>query len=76
MAEQEKEEARRRLGHWMSDETRQHLKAARAEWRESMKSIFPPEFVTHRQAARREALLAARSLIDHALKRIAEDDKA
>jgi hypothetical protein len=52
------------------EETRQHIKAARAEMRKSVKALFPPEFITHRRTARKEMLLAARSLIDHALERI------
>ena len=35
-----------------------------------MKSLFPPEFIEHRRAARREMLLAVRSLIDHTLERM------
>jgi hypothetical protein len=42
--------------------------------RQSVEGLFPPEFIEHRRAARREMLLAARSLIDHALKRM--DEKA
>jgi len=38
--------------------------------------MVPPEFLQHRRAARREALLAARSLIDHVLKRLEEAEKS
>ena len=38
--------------------------------------MLPPEFLQHRHAARREALLAARSLIDHVLKRLEEAEKS
>jgi hypothetical protein len=55
---------------WPPEDTRQHMRAARSEMRESYKSIFPPKFVEHRRAARREMLLALRSLIDHALDRM------
>jgi hypothetical protein len=55
---------------WPPEDTRQHMRAARSEIRESYKSIFPPKFVEHRRAARREMLLALRSLIDHALDRM------
>ncbi len=64
------------FGHKIPDDAREHLHAARAQMRESMQALFPPEFIAHRRAARREALLAARSLIDHALKRIEEAEKA
>lgn len=52
------------------EEARAHFRAARQEVRKSMEALFPPEFMHHRRAARREMLLAARSLIDHALERL------
>lgn len=55
------------------DETRRHMRNARDEMRASIESLFPPEFVQHRRRARREMLLAWRSLIDRAVQRI--DDK-
>ena len=69
MAEEKKgktEKAKR----WPPEDTRQHMRAARSEMRDSYKSLVPPKFVEHRRAARREMLLALRSLIDHALERI------
>jgi len=54
------------------DEVRQHVRAAREEMRESIKSFLPPEFVEHRKKARKEMLLAWRSLIDTALERMEE----
>lgn len=57
----------KRSGRWLPEETRQHLRSARRELRESWCALFPPEFVEHRKAARREMLLAARTLIDRAL---------
>ncbi|UCF61492.1 MAG: hypothetical protein JSV37_02090 [Anaerolineaceae bacterium] len=59
-----------KIWRWPPEDTRQHMRAARSELRESYKSLFPPEFVEHRRAARREMLLALRSLIDHALERM------
>jgi RecA/RadA recombinase len=58
------------------DEARQHMRAARMEMHRSLKALFPPAFVEHRRAARREVLLAARSLLDHALEGMAREDKA
>ncbi len=55
---------------FMPDEAREHLKAAGEEIRKSVEGMFPPGFVEHRRAARREMLLAARSLIEAALKRM------
>lgn len=59
----------KRTGRWLPEETRQHLRSARHELRESWRTLFPPEFIEHRHAARREMLLAARTLIDRALER-------
>ncbi len=54
------------------EETREHIHAAREEMRESIKGLFPPEFIEHRRNARKEMLLAWRSMIDHALERMEE----
>ena len=56
------------------EEVRQHIRAAREEFRESIKALLPPEFVEHRRRARKEMLLAWRSVIDAALERL--QDKA
>jgi hypothetical protein len=53
-------------------ETRGHLEAAGTEIRHSLEGILPPEFLDHSRRARKEFLLAARSLIDHALRRLEE----
>jgi hypothetical protein len=60
---------------WIPEDARQHLHAAHQAMREGMETFLPPEFIDHRRAARREMLLAARSLIDHALKRMDESHK-
>jgi len=54
----------------VTDETREHMKAAREEMRQSMETLLPPGFLEHRRAARKHMLLAARSMIDTALERI------
>ena len=54
----------------LPDDTRQHLQAARQAFRESIDAFLPAGFVENRRIVRREALLAARSLIDHALERL------
>ena len=59
----------------MPEDVREHLRAARDEMRETVKSILPPGFVEHRRNARREMLLAWRSLIDSALERIDEKEE-
>ena len=66
MAEDKKHREHRE---WLSDEVREHLRSARAEMRESVKAVFPPAFLEHRRAARKEFLLAARELINGAIER-------
>ncbi|MGA2110697.1 MAG: hypothetical protein ABSG98_00945 [Anaerolineales bacterium] len=60
---------------YVPEEAREHLKAAGEEMRRSIEAMFPPELATHRRAARKEALLAARSIIDAALQHIEEREK-
>ena len=77
MAERaEAEEFRERFRRDDPKEAREHIKAARGEIKKSVEAFMPPEFVAHRKAARREMLLAARSLIDHALERMSKNDAA
>lgn len=54
------------------EDVRDHMRAAREEMRESMKAFLPPGFVEHRKKARKEMLLAWRSLIDSAIERMDE----
>jgi hypothetical protein len=60
----------------LPEETRAHLRTARDEFRRSVEVFLPPEFLEHRRRARKEMLLAARSLIDHVLSRMEEGGKA
>lgn len=55
------------------EEAREHMKAARKAFRESMLSWLPPGFVQHRRAARREMLLAMRTLVDAAIDHMEKD---
>ena len=57
------------------EEVRQHARAAREELRESVKAFLPPEFFEHRKKARKEMLLAWRSMINAALERIDEKEE-
>ncbi|HVM72088.1 MAG TPA: hypothetical protein VMT91_10025 [Anaerolineales bacterium] len=57
------------------EETRQHFRAAREEFRKSVEGMLPPEFTEHRRAARKEMLLAWRSMIDATLERMEEHPK-
>ena len=66
----EKTTRRKRFEDQIPEEVRQHVRAAREEMRESIQAFLPPGFIEHRQKARKEMLLAWRSLIDSALERI------
>ncbi len=59
--------------HKMPEESRQHFRAAREEFRKSMEGIIPHGFVEHRRRARREMLLAWRSMIDSRLSRLDQE---
>jgi len=50
-------------------EAGEHMKAARESLRETFEDLLPKGFVEHRRAARRELLLAIRSLLDAAIER-------
>lgn len=57
------------LEDYVPSEAVEHMQAARAELRKSLETLLPPGFLEHRRAARREVLLAARSVLDAALRR-------
>jgi hypothetical protein len=52
---------------WVSDEAREHYRAARRELHEGIKSLLPPEYRDHHEKAHKEILLAWRTMIDDAL---------
>ncbi len=76
MAKQSKSSTDEKRWDGPQEETREHLRSARKEMRESWEALFPAEFIAHRRAARREFLMAARTLIDHALERIEAKENA
>lgn len=53
-------------------EARQHFRAAREEMRKGLETLFPEGFLDHRRNARREMLLAWRSMLDAAIQRTEE----
>jgi vacuolar-type H+-ATPase subunit E/Vma4 len=59
----------------ISEETRQHFRAARDEFHKSIEGMLPLEFAEHRRKARKEMLLAWRSMIDASLERMEEPKK-
>lgn len=69
MAEQEKKE-HQHFRDRIPEDVRQHAKNTREEMRKSWATLLPPKFVTHRRRARKEMLLAAREMINHALDRL------
>lgn len=58
------------------EDVRAHLDTARAEMRKGLETFLPAEFFEHRDTARREMLLAGRSLLDAALRRMDEKPPA
>jgi hypothetical protein len=59
----------------ISEETRQHFRAAREEFHKSIEGILPAGFAEHRRKAKQEMLLAWRSMIDATLERMDEPKK-
>ena len=55
------------------EEAREHMKAAREAMRGSYESMLPPGFLENRRKARKEFLMAMRSMLDVAIERV---DKA
>jgi hypothetical protein len=54
------------------NEARQHMRAARKAMHATMKAWLPEGFIEQRQAARKEFLLAMRSLVDAAIEHVDE----
>jgi len=59
----------------ISEETRQHFRNAREEIHKTIEGMLPPEFAEHHRKARKEMLLAWRSIIDTSLKKMEEPKK-
>jgi hypothetical protein len=70
----EKSNRQKKYESHIPDEAREHFRAARKEMREGVKTLFPEGFFEHRKSARREILLAWRSMLDSAIQRM--DEKA
>ncbi len=51
-------------------EARDHARAAGASMRKGFEELIPHGFIEHRRAARKEMLLAMRSLLDAAIERM------
>jgi hypothetical protein len=57
---------------YVPEDVKHHLHAARAEMRKGLETILPHDFFTHRDAARREMLLAWRGVLDAAIQHLDE----
>lgn len=57
------------------NEAREHMRAARKAMRATIKAWLPEGFIVQRQTARREFLLAMRSLVDAAIGHAEEKTK-
>jgi hypothetical protein len=58
------------------DEARQHMKAARDAMHQTMEAWLPKGYVENRRKARKEFLLAMRSLLDAAINHVEEKSKS
>ena len=56
------------------EDAREHFRAAHEEMRKGVRTLLPEGFLEHRKSARREILMAWRSMLDAALERM--DDKS
>jgi hypothetical protein len=70
----EKASRKPKMENRVPEEAREHFRAAREEMRKSIEALLPEGFVDHRKGARREMLMAWRSMLDVAIQRM--DDKA
>jgi hypothetical protein len=75
MAEK-KEKVAKHFQEHIPEDVREHIKAAHAERRASIKTLFPPEFIAHRKAARKEMLLALQAIVSHAIERLEDNKRA
>ena len=72
MADEKKSTAHRFGCEFFPEAAMEHARAAHQEIHKSFVSLLPPGFVEHRRAARKEMLMAAREVINHALELIEE----
>ncbi len=71
----EQAERRRPFQEWIPDEAVEHAQAARKAYRKSIEGLFPREFIAQRRTARKEMLLAIRSVVNRALERVEAEDE-
>jgi hypothetical protein len=54
------------------DEAKEHMRAARQAMHKTLEAWLPTGYLEHRRAARKEMLLAMRSMLDAAIQRVDE----
>ncbi len=57
------------------EEARDHMHAARKAMHATFKAWLPEGYIEHRRAARKEFLLAMRSLVEAAIERVEDKEK-
>lgn len=70
----EKKHSEKKFESRLPEETREHFRKAREEFRAGFKTLLPEGFLEHRRAARREMLLAWRGMLDAAIQRMEEKE--
>lgn len=70
----EKTSRKKKYESHVPEEAREHFRAAREEMRKGLGTLLPEGFLDHHESARREMLLAWRSMLDAAIERM--DEKA
>ena len=70
----EKTTHQRKFESHIPEEAWEHFRAAREQMSEGVKTLLPEGFLEHRKGARREMLMAWRSMLDAAIERM--DEKA
>lgn len=68
----EKTERKKKFEKRIPENARGHYRAAREEMRNGIKTLLPEDFFTHGRNARREMLMAWRSILDAAIQRMDE----
>jgi len=67
-----KAESEKKFKREIPEEAREHYRNARQEMREAAKLLFPEGFLERRRAARKEMMLAVRSMLDAAIQKMEE----
>jgi hypothetical protein len=70
------EENKSKPGHEQLEEARDHMRAAHEAMHKSMEKLMPEGFTEERKTARKEFLLAMRSLVDAALEKTSGTPKS